>query len=78
MTGNKAGLHLIKMFPVDKNYFEKFHIKSGSSYDLNAQITSTKTKEIVEKCQDYLNRVASSEFIKYRVNIDKVIEELVL
>jgi len=26
-SGNKAGLHLIKMFPVDKKYFEKFYIK---------------------------------------------------
>lgn len=78
MTGNKAGLHLIKMFPVDKNYFEKFHIKSGSSYDLNAQIIGKKIKEIVEKCQNYLNRVESGEFIKYRVDIDKIIEELEL
>lgn len=78
MTGNKAGLHLIKMFPVDKKYFEKFHIEKGSSYDLNAQIIRKKVKEIVQKCQDYLNRVEAGEFIRYRVDIDKIIEDLEL
>jgi len=76
LTGNKAGLHLIKMFPVDKKYFEKFRIEPGSSYDLNSQIINKKIKEIVKKCQEYLSRVEDGEFIRYRVDIDKIIEDL--
>lgn len=77
-TGNKAGLHLIKMFPVDKKYFEKFHISPGSAYDLNQKIIQRKIKALIEKCQNYLNRKASGEIIPFSVDIDLVISDLSL
>jgi len=75
-VGNKSGLHLIKMFPVDKHYFEKFRINPGSSYDLNSKIIQKKKKDLIQLCQDYLNRVESGEFISYRVNIDQIILDI--
>jgi len=75
-TGNKAGLHLVKMFPVDKQYFEKFHIASGSSYELNSKIIHKKVKELVLKCQTYLTRVEAGALISFRVDIDQIITDL--
>ncbi len=75
-SGNKSGLHLIKMFPVDKQYFEKFYINPGTQYDRNAKIIKRKQKELVTQCQDYLDRVSSGDIIQNRVDIDQIIIDL--
>lgn len=75
---NRAGLHLIKMFPVDKHYFEKFNYNPRTSYDLNRQVIERKEKELVTKCKSYLQRKENGEMIPFSVNIDQIIIDLCL
>ncbi len=76
--GNRSGLHLVKMFPISKLYFEKFYVEPGSMYDLNCQIINRKSKELISKCQEYLTRVEAGQIIPFRVDVDQIIADLSL
>ena len=75
-TGNKAGLHLAKMFPVDKSYYEKFNIYPDTQHELNQEIISRKKRDLIVKCEAYLKRIENGDLIRYRVDIDKIISDL--
>ena len=74
--GNRHGLHYIKMFPITKEYQEKFWVGEKSSYVLFQEIISKNEKEIVDACQKYLDDYASGVHSQYSVNIDKALEKL--
>lgn len=74
--GNHHGLHYIKMFPIKKEYQEKFWIGKDSSYILYQDIINRKEKEIVEACQKYLDDYANGVRPKFSVDIDKAFERL--
>lgn len=74
--GNHHGLHYIKMFPITKEYQEKFWVGEKSSYLLFQEIISKNDKEIVDACQQYLDNYAAGIHPKYSVNIDRVLEKL--
>lgn len=74
--GNRHGLHYIKMFPITKEYQEKFWVGEKSSYVLFQEIISKNEKEIVDACQKYLDDYASGVHPQYSVNIDNALEKL--
>lgn len=54
-SGNRHGVHYIKMFPITKKYIQKYRI-DNNSFLLNIKdILDRNEKEIVQACQDYLN-----------------------
>lgn len=73
---HRHGLHYIKMFPITKQYQEKFWVGENSSYCLFQRIITENRKKIVSECQDYLNRYAAGEIPQFAVDIDNVLNKL--
>lgn len=69
-------LHYIKMFPVTKQYQEKFWVGKNKSYLLFQRIINENQKQIVAECQAYLNRYASGEKPQFSVDIDQILKKL--
>lgn len=71
------GLHFIKMFPIKKEYKEKFHTSKNIFFQ---QIIEAKIKKdlklIVGKAQNYLVRYGKKNIHEHSVDIDKIIEIL--
>ena len=74
--GNHHGLHYIKMFPITREYQEKFWVGKDAAYILYQNIINKHEKEIVAECQKYLDAYANGLRLKYSVNIDQVFERL--
>lgn len=72
------GLHYIKMFPISKQYQEKFWVGNNPSYVRFQQIIDKNMKQIVSECQAYLDRYAAGDRPNYAVDIDNVIEKIEL
>ena len=73
---HRHGLHYIKMFPITKQYQQKFWVGKHESYVLYQRIISTNIRQIVQECQAYLNRYAAGDIQPYSVNIDYIFEKL--
>lgn len=69
-------MHYIKMFPVPKEFREKFWTGKDKSYLLYQQIIERNEKRIVTECQAYLNAYERGERPRFSVDIDAVIEKL--
>lgn len=70
------GLHFTKMFPINKEYKEKFHTSKNIFFQkiIEAKIKKD-LKLIVKKAQKYLNRY-ETEKIEFAVKIDEIIKIL--
>lgn len=53
-TGKVAGISYIKLFPITKQYIDKFVVFPGSHMELVKTIIDQHEKEIVDECQNYL------------------------
>ena len=73
---HRHGLHYIKMFPITKQYQEKFWVGENPSYLLFQKIISENQKRIVSECQTYLDRYAAGERPAFSVDIDGIILKL--
>ena len=71
------GLHFIKMFPIKKEYKEKFHTSKNEFFQkvIEAKIKKD-LKLIVGKAQNYLIKYEEKIINEHSVNIDKIIEIL--
>lgn len=72
------GLHFTKMFPIKKEYKEKFHTSKNIFFQkiIEAKIKKD-LKEIVKKAQNYLDRYEEEE-IEFSIDIDEIIKILEL
>lgn len=70
------GLHYIKMFPITKNYLEKFHIDQDKYYIMLTGVIKSDIKRIVGECQSYLNDYEKGIRPIFSTNIDKIIETI--
>lgn len=70
------GLHFTKMFPIKKEYKEKFYTSKNIFFQkiIEAKIKKD-LKLIVTKAQEYLNRY-EIEKIEFAVNLDEIIKIL--
>ncbi|WP_122789412.1 hypothetical protein [Intestinibacillus sp. Marseille-P6563] len=73
---HRHGLHYIKMFPITKDYQQKFWVGENKSYVLYQNIISQNQKQIVQECQAYLDRYAAGDIPPYSVNIDRIFETI--
>lgn len=71
------GLHFIKMFPIKKEYKEKFYTSKNIFFQ---EIIEAKIKKdlklIVEQAQEYLVKYEKKIIHKHSVNIDNIIKKL--
>lgn len=73
---NRHGLHYIKMFPVTKNYHVRYRTEGNEFATLVQEIVNKNTKQIVEECQQYLDRYAAGEHPRFSTDIDYLLSVL--
>lgn len=54
-SGNRHGLHYIKMFPIDSKYIQKYKIENNKYMQQIKNIIDKNEKEIIMNCQKYLD-----------------------
>ena len=74
--GHRHGLHYIKMFPIEKQYQQKFWTGISPEYILYQNIINKNQKKIVNDCQAYLNDYEAGKRYPFSVDIDKALQEL--
>jgi len=67
------GLHYIKMFPIKKEFLQKFHIDKDNYYKIIINLITRNKKQIVSKAQDYLTEYELGNKNKYSPDIDKML-----
>ena len=75
-TKHRHGLHYIKMFPITKQYQEKFWVGENPDYLLYQRIIEQNEKTIVSKCQEYLKNYENGIRPRFSVDIDAALQKL--
>lgn len=74
--GCRHGIHYIKIFPIKKEYIDKYNIDQ-SNYLLTIKgIIDKSTKEIVEACQEYLSEYEKGNRHRFSPDIDDILKVL--
>ena len=73
---NRHGLHYIKMFPVTKQYLVRYRVEGNRFATLIQNIIDKNSKQIVDKCQQYLDSYSQGLKPAYSTDIDYLIEQL--
>ncbi len=73
---NRHGLHYIKMFPIQKQYLNKYHTEGNIQATMMKAIIDKNSKQIISECQAYLNRYESGSKPPYSTDIDYLINQL--
>lgn len=73
---NRHGLHYIKMFPVDRRYFERYRTEGNAFAELIRNIIDRNTRRIVCECQTYLDRYAAGERPPFSTDLDFLLSVL--
>lgn len=74
--GHRHGLHYIKMFPITKQYQEKYWVGNNQSYILYQQIIEKNQKQIIKECQEYLRAYEENGKPNFAVDIDAALQRL--
>ncbi len=74
--GFHHGVHYIKIFPIKKEYIDKYNIDQSTYLLTVKNIIDKNTKEIVDACQNYLVDYEAGNKHKFSVDIDGIIEAL--
>lgn len=74
--GNHHGIHYIKIFPIKKEYIDKYHIDKSSYLMTVKSIIDKSTKEIVNACQDYLIEYEKGNKHPFSPDIDAILRVL--
>lgn len=74
-SGNRHGLHYIKMIPVEKCFLEKYRLDTPSSL-LYASILDKNSKKIICSCQSYLDSYENGIHPPYSTSIDVLLTQL--
>ena len=53
-SGNRHGVHYIKLFPIDSKYIQKFRIENNAYMQQVKSILDKNEKDIIIACQNYL------------------------
>lgn len=70
---HRHGIHYIKMFPITKQYQQKFRTVGNPYYESIAKIISSHESEIVAACQNYLKRYETEGRPRFAVDIDRIL-----
>lgn len=71
---HRHGIHYIKMFPVEKRYWQRFRTEGNPYYETIQAIVDENAPEIIRSCQEYLKRYELHGKPNYAVDIDRLIE----
>ena len=69
-SGNRHGLHYIKMFPVEKNQLQIYRTTGNKAATMYKKIINKNEKRIVRECQEYLNAFEKNHKSPYATDID--------
>lgn len=67
---NRHGLHYIKMFPVDKPYYDKYRTENNIAASLMKATIEDNGRRIVNECQNYLNRYSAGNRPIFATDLD--------
>lgn len=70
------GLHYLKMFPVNKQYLEKYNIENDKYFQMVYNIIIKNKKIIIQEAQDYLDKYQLGTVYKYSTNIYSIYNTL--
>ena len=74
---HRHGLHYIKMFPIKKEYQEKFWTGNNKNYLLYQKIITENQTQIIKDCQEYLNNYEAGNIPPYSVDIDAILSKFI-
>jgi hypothetical protein len=75
-SGNKHGVHYIKLFPISKKYINKYNINNNDFLQMISEKIINNKKEIVDACQQYLVDCEVGKKHSMTPNIDGILEWL--
>ncbi|NGQ96840.1 hypothetical protein G3578_16870 [Brevibacillus sp. SYP-B805] len=67
--GRKHGLHYIKMFPIRKEFLQKFHTDKDPYYQMLVKFIDKRKKQIITEAQEYLDKYESGYRFEYATDI---------
>lgn len=73
---NRHGLHYIKMFPVSKQYLQRYRTEGNEFATMIQRIIDENTKRIVTECQQYLDHYGLGEHPPYSTDLDLLLSLL--
>lgn len=73
---NRHGLHYIKMFPVKKQYYDKYRTENNMAASLIKATIDDNAARIVNECQAYLDRYSAGKRSVYATDLDLLISLL--
>ena len=75
-TGNRHGVHYIKLFPIDSKYIQKYRIDNNTYMQKVKAILYRNEKAIIESCQSYLCKYEHGERNPMTPDIDGILSWL--
>lgn len=70
------GIHIIKMFPIDRTQCQKFLTDGDEFFEMIKGIIQKREPEIIERCQKYLDKYAAGDRHQFSPDIDGIISLL--
>lgn len=70
------GVHYIKIFPIDKDFIDKYHVENDKYYATILKILDKEEPSIIKKCQEYLINIENGEKHLMTPNIDGILNVL--
>jgi hypothetical protein len=68
----KHGLHFAKMFPIKKQYLERFRTDGDTYYEMLHAIIERDLSTIIQEAQEYLRRYEEGIVVNYSTNIQGI------
>lgn len=75
-TGNIHGIHYIKLFPISNKYIQKYRIDNNDFMLKIKVILDKNEKQIIRKCQQYLEQCEQGKSHSMTPNIEGIINWL--
>lgn len=75
-SGNRHGLHYIKMFPVSKQYLVRYRTEGNVFSQMIKSILDKNEKRIVQESQRYLSRYEAGDRPLFSTDIDFLLTQL--
>ncbi|MEJ6951699.1 hypothetical protein [Natronospora cellulosivora (SeqCode)] len=66
------GLHYIKMFPIKREFLEKFYIKNDSNFQIVKKVITKNKKTIINEAQQYLIEYENGVIPKFATDIERI------
>lgn len=67
---NRHGLHYIKMFPIDKPYYDKYRTENNLAASLMKTTIENHRRRIIAECQNYLDSYSAGNCPVFATNLD--------